>query len=235
VILKRVLVVIPAYNEEDAIQSVVRSVIDAGYDYVVVNDGSVDKTGAICKEYGFTHLDLCANLGIGGAVQAGYKYALRNDYDVAVQFDGDGQHPVGEIKLLLNRIDAGADLVIGSRFINSDEGYKSTFMRRVGIRWLSVLIRVFGRGSVSDATSGFRAYSRELMELFSLEYPTDYPEPESIVAALRKGFCVEEVPVVMHVRKGGRSSINATASVYYMIKVTLAIVILALSTRIIKE
>lgn len=234
-VLKKVLVIIPAYNEEDAIVSVVESVVDAGYDYVVINDGSKDRTAKICKENGFTFLDLSSNLGIGGAVQAGHKYALKHGYDIDVQFDGDGQHPAGQIEDLIDRIEKGADLVVGSRFISAAKGFQSTFMRRAGIRWLSTLIKVFTGKRITDATSGFRACSRSMIELFSLDYPTDYPEPESVVAAIKRGFRVEEVPVVMHERKGGRSSISAAAGVYYMVKVTLAIVIFASSTRLAKE
>ncbi len=132
--MNKVLVIIPAYNEEDAIESVVNSVIDAGYDYVVVNDGSTDKTATICRDNSFTFLNSSANLGIGGAVQAGHKYALKHGYDIDVQFDGDGQHPATQIKDLVEQVSAGADLAVGSRFLSSTKGFKSTFMRRVGIR-----------------------------------------------------------------------------------------------------
>lgn len=233
--MKKVLVIIPAYNEEDAIVSVVESVISAGYDYVVINDGSTDRTAAICKKSDFRFVDLSANLGIGGAVQAGHKYALKHGYDIDVQFDGDGQHPANQITDLVTQVEAGADLVVGSRFLARTKGFKSTFMRRVGIRWLSTLIRLFGGERITDATSGFRACNHVAIELFCHDYPTDYPEPESIVTAARKGLCVKEVPVEMLERQGGRSSINAFGGMYYMVKVTLAIVIRALSSRRVKE
>lgn len=221
----RVLVIIPAYNERDSIVRVVNSVTEAGYDYVVVNDGSSDDTLAICRKHGFNVLNLSENLGIGGAVQAGYRYALAEEYDIGIQFDGDGQHDVSSLSTLVDGVVSGADLVVGSRFIGNDNEFKSTFMRRVGIKWLSFVIRMFG-GCVSDPTSGFRACSKTAVELFSKDYPMDYPEPESIVAAIKAGLAVEERPVVMHERASGESSIGALSSVYYMVKVTLAIVIL---------
>lgn len=233
--VERVLVIIPAYNEEDSIVSVVMSVIEAGYDYIVINDGSTDKTAEICREHAFAFLDLSANLGIGGAVQTGHKYALLHNYDIDIQFDGDGQHPVGQIKDLVEQIKAGVDLAVGSRFISSTDGFKSTFMRRVGIRWLTILINVFTGKHISDSTSGFRACSRPMIKLFSLDYPTDYPEPESLVAAIKKGYIVKETPVSMHERQGGQSSIRVFSSMYYMIKVTLAILVLAFSSKRIKE
>ena len=233
--LMKTLVIIPAYNEEDAIASVVKSVDSAGFDYLVINDGSTDRTVEICREHNFNLLDLPVNLGIGGAVQAGHIYALKNDYDIDVQFDGDGQHPADQIQDLVDRIVSGADLAVGSRFIADTGGFKSTLMRRVGIRWLSALIKVVGGGRITDATSGFRACGKKAIRLFSDNYPTDYPEPESIVLAAKKGLRIEEIPVKMHERQGGKSSINALSSVYYMVKVTLAIVLLGLSRRSMKE
>lgn len=228
--MPRVLVVIPAYNESENIVEVVESVISGGYDYLVVNDGSTDNTIEICEEQGFNVLDLKINLGIGGAVQAGHKFALSHGYDVDVQFDGDGQHEVSCIPDLVKAVIDGADLAIGSRFLGNENEFKSTFMRRVGIQWLSGVIRLFG-GKVSDPTSGFRACGKPAIELFSREYPIDYPEPESIVAAIKSGLRVEERPVIMHERKGGESSIKALSSMYYMIKVTLAIIILGISSK----
>ena len=172
-------------------------------------------------------------MGIGGAVQAGHKFALERGYDVDVQFDGDGQHEVSCIPDLIQAVTDGADLAIGSRFIGNENEFKSTFMRRLGIRWLSGVIRLFG-GRVSDPTSGFRACGKSAIELFSREYPIDYPEPESIVAAIKCGFHVEECPVIMHERQGGESSIKALSSMYYMIKVTLAIIILGVFSKSVK-
>lgn len=222
---RRVLVIIPAYNEQDCIVSTVQSVIDAGFDYIVVNDGSTDATKPLCDQCGFNVLDLPQNLGIGGCVQAGHKYALAHGYDIDVQFDGDGQHESSHIASLIKTIDNGADLAIGSRFLDKTDGFKSTMMRRLGISWLSSWIRIFTGTKVTDPTSGFRASGRRAIELFCDSYPTDYPEPESIVLALRSGLSVNEVSVLMHERQGGSSSIGVLSSMYYMIKVSLAIAI----------
>lgn len=227
----RVLVIIPAYNEAECIVRVVEDVKASGYDYIVVNDGSIDDTVSICRSRGFELLNLRENLGIGGAVQAGHKYALERGYDVDIQFDGDGQHDISCIQLLVDGIAAGNDLVIGSRFIGTGNEFKSTFMRRVGIRWLSSIIRLFGGGRVTDPTSGFRACGRSAIRLFSGDYPMDYPEPESIVSASKAGLSVSEVPAIMHERQGGESSIGIISSMYYMVKVTLAIAILGASSR----
>lgn len=220
----KTILLIPAYNEEANIVATVSKVIDAGYDYVVINDGSSDRTLELCREHDFNVLDLCFNLGIGGAIQAGHKYAYRHGYDIDIQFDGDGQHDVNHVKTLVDAIEDGNDLVIGSRFISEDNQFKSSLLRRVGIRWLGGVLKTFAHVTVTDATSGFRAVNRKAMELFSKDYPDDYPEPESIAAAARKGLKVKEVPVVMHERQGGSSSIAGFSSVYYMIKVTLAVI-----------
>lgn len=220
----KTILLIPAYNEEANIVATVNKVIDAGYDYVVINDGSSDRTLELCREHDFNVLDLCFNLGIGGAIQAGHKYAYRHGYDIDIQFDGDGQHDVNHVKTLVDAIEDGNDLVIGSRFISEDNQFKSSLLRRVGIRWLGGVLKTFAHVTVTDATSGFRAVNRKAMELFSKDYPDDYPEPESIAAAARRGLKVKEVPVVMHERQGGSSSIAGFSSVYYMIKVTLAVI-----------
>ena len=227
----RTLVIIPAYNEQDNILDTVAAVEKAGYDYVVVNDGSRDSTLRICHDNGLNVLDLPQNLGIGGAVQAGHKYALLNGYDIDVQVDGDGQHDPSYIPKLVSGIEDGGDLVIGSRFLEKTDGFQSTFMRRIGINWLSSAIRLFSGSRVSDPTSGFRASSRRAIELFSRSYPIDYPEPESIAYAVRCGCRVSEVPVLMKERQGGVSSIGSLSSIYYMIKVTLAIAIVSISVK----
>lgn len=227
----KTLIIIPAYNEEENIVRAVESVKAYGYDYIVINDGSSDHTAAICRAEGFPLLDLCENLGIGGAVQAGHKYALENGYDIDIQFDGDGQHEASCLSRLVEGIESGVDLVIGSRFIGIENEFKSTLMRRIGIRWLCTVIRLLGAGVVSDPTSGFRACSKKAILLFGGEYPVDYPEPESIVAAKKAGLTVKEVPVIMHDRQGGESSIGVFSSVYYMIKVTLAILVLGASSK----
>lgn len=219
----RVLVIIPAYNEQDCILSTVEKIKSCGYDYVVVNDGSGDATLEICRNNGVNVLDLPQNLGIGGAVQAGHKYAQRYGYDVDVQVDGDGQHDPSYIPRLVELIEGGADLAIGSRFLEKTEGFQSTFMRRVGITWLSFWIKLFTGKRVTDPTSGFRACGKRAIDLFCKNYPMDYPEPDSIAHAIRSGLSVREASVSMLERQGGRSSIGGLSSVYYMIKVSLAI------------
>ena len=227
----KTLVIIPAYNEEEAIVSTVQSVVDAGYDYIVVNDGSRDNTLAVCRECGINVLDLPQNLGIGGAVQAGHKFAQHYGYDIDIQFDGDGQHDARYLDAMVAAIEGGADLAIGSRFLEETDGFQSTMMRRIGKTWLSGFLKVFAGIRVTDPTSGFRACGRHAIDLFCESYPIDYPEPESIAAAAKCGLTIQEIPVVMHERQGGVSSINALASVYYMIKVSLAIIIACVAHR----
>ena len=223
----KVLIIIPAYNEQKNLKNVIMNLQLAvpDMDYLIVNDCSKDNTAQICKEHGFNFISLPINLGIGGGMQTGYKYAVENDYDIAIQFDGDGQHNAEYIKDLIKPIEAGeAYLVIGSRFINK-EGFQTSFMRRLGINVLCGVLRLCGKVKISDATSGFRAASRPVIEFFSNYYAQDYPEPESIIAASVSGFKVKEVPVIMNERTAGVSSISSFKSVYYMIKVTLAILI----------
>lgn len=227
----QVLVIIPAYNEEESILSTTKAIIAAGFNYLVVNDGSRDKTLELCRKHNLNVLNLPRNLGIGGAVQAGHMYALEHDYDIDIQFDGDGQHDAAYLGALVDAVEQGADIAIGSRYLENTDGFKSTFMRRVGITWLSTWIRLFRKQTITDPTSGFRACGRHAIELFCTTYPYDYPEPESIVTALGNGLTVREVPVVMHERQGGQSSISPLKGAYYMIKVTLAIAISALSNR----
>lgn len=228
---RRALVIIPAYNEQDCVVSTVQSVMEAGFDYVVINDGSTDATQDICEQHGFNTLNLPQNLGIGGCVQAGHKYALSHGYDIDVQFDGDGQHDAAYIPRLLERIDQGADLAIGSRFVDKTDGFQSTALRRLGITWLSFWIKLLTREKITDPTSGFRASGKRAMQLFCSSYPTDYPEPESIVLALKSKLSVKEAPVIMHERQGGKSSIGGLSSLYYMVKVSLAIFIVSLSHK----
>lgn len=225
----RVLVIIPAYNEEDSILATVQSVVACGYDYVVVNDGSTDKTLSVCRDNALSVIDLPQNLGIGGAVQTGHKWAQRHGYDVDVQIDGDGQHDPTFIAPLIEKIEAGADLVIGSRFVEKTDGFQSTFMRRVGITWLSSWIKFLTGARVTDPTSGLRACGHGAIAMYASRYPVDYPEPESITMALKSGLRVEEAPVVMRERQGGSSSIGGLSAVYYMVKVSIAIAIASLS------
>lgn len=221
--------IIPAYNEAESILKVVQSVSELGYDYVVVNDGSRDATLEICRDNDLNVLDLPQNLGIGGAVQAGHKYAQRYGYDVDIQFDGDGQHDAAYLGALISEIERGGDLVVGSRYLVPSGGFQSTAMRRFGKSLLSNVIRFVSGVNVTDPTSGFRACGKRAIDLFCDEYPTDYPEPESIVSALKSGLIVGEVPVLMHERQGGTSSIGVISSAYYMIKVTLSILIVSLA------
>ena len=225
----RVLVIIPAYNESEAILDTVNDVIATGFDYVVVNDGSTDATLDICRSNHVNALNLPQNLGIGGAVQAGHKYAKKFGYEIDIQVDGDGQHDPSYIAALVEQVDAGSDLVVGSRFLEKTEGFQSTAMRRLGIAWLSGVIRALTHRTITDPTSGFRACGPRAINLFCEDYPTDYPEPDSIVTALSRGLVVSEVPVCMRERQGGMSSISGFSSIYYMIKVTLAILISAFS------
>lgn len=221
----KTIVIIPAYNESENIVNTVTALTTTcpEVDYVIINDCSTDNTAAICEEHGFNYINLPINLGIGGGMQTGYRYAHDNGYDVAIQFDGDGQHNAEYIKDLIAPIEAGeAELVIGSRFIDK-KGFQTSFMRRVGINLLGATLKLCGRVKITDATSGFRAANRDVIAFFSKHYAQDYPEPESIIAVRVSGLRVKEVPVVMNERTAGVSSISTWKSVYYMIKVNLAI------------
>lgn len=227
----KVLIIIPAYNESENIESVMRHLLDTApqYDYLIVNDGSTDDTLGICESAYFSYLDLPINLGIGGAVQAGYVYARKNGYDIAVQMDGDGQHDIAYLENMLRPIlDGEADIVIGSRFLEK-EGFQSSQSRRIGIGILSLLIRLTTGKRIMDVTSGFRAVNKMFIDIYARDYPTDYPEPEAIVTAIMHRGRVMEIPVRMKAREGGTSSITLRKSVYYMVKVTLAIMIGRLS------
>ena len=228
---KKILLIVPAYNEVDNIERVVETIINEfpQYDYVVINDGSTDGTGRLCIERGYQVINLPINLGIGGAVQTGYMYALKNGYEYAVQLDGDGQHDAAYIDALIKPLAEGnADVVIGSRFLKK-EGFQSSFFRRTGIDILSRLIWMCTGKHVLDVTSGFRAVNQRFIAIYAEDYPSDYPEPEAIITAVMHKGRVAEVPVVMKEREGGISSINFRKSIYYMIKVTLAILIKRLS------
>lgn len=227
----KVLIIIPAYNEELNIENTVKklkAIIKKSkndIDYVIINDGSIDNTYEVCKKNNFNVINLVCNLGIGGAVQTGYKYALVNDYDIAIQFDGDGQHDEKYIEKLINEINQGYDFVIGSRFVSELSSFKSTKLRRFGISILSAVIKLCTKSRIYDSTSGFRAANKKIIKLFSEYYPVEYPEPESVVNLLKKGFKVKEIPVEMHERKYGTSSIKPLKSVYYMFSVIIAILI----------
>lgn len=223
----KVLVIIPAYNEEKSIVNSVKTLTEENknIDYIVINDGSKDKTKQVCIENNINFIDLPTNLGIGGAVQTGYKYAYKNNYDIAIQYDGDGQHDPKYINKMIEKINEGNDIVIGSRYIENLSKFKSTFMRRFGIKILYFVIKLTTFKNIYDPTSGYRAINKKLIKLFSHDYPIDYPEPESIVKVIKLGYKVAEIPVEMNERKNGTSSINFFDSIYYMIKVSLAIII----------
>lgn len=219
------LIIIPAYNESACIERTVRDIMEHApeFDYVIINDCSTDNTREICEKNHFNIVNLPVNLGIGGAVQTGYLYGWRNGYDMAVQVDGDGQHDPAFLNTMAEYLERkNLDMVIGSRFIEK-KGFQSSGMRRIGIRYFSILIKILTGTRITDPTSGLRMVNRRVMKEFAYNYPKDYPEPESVVAILCKNCRVEEIPVIMRERMGGVSSISMKKSVYYMIKVTLAI------------
>jgi glycosyltransferase involved in cell wall biosynthesis len=224
----RTLIIVPAFNEEKNIEALVTRMSEVSplhVEVLVVNDHSTDGTAEVCRRLGVKMVDLPSNLGIGGAVQTGYKYAHRHRYDIAVQLDGDGQHPPEYLLALLQPIiDGQSDMVIGSRYIDK-QGFQSSLIRRVGIAYFTWLIRLISGQHITDPTSGFRASNTRVIRLFAENYPQDYPEPESIVFLKRNRFRISEVPVVMSERQGGVSSISPLKSIYYMIKVSIAIVI----------
>jgi glycosyltransferase involved in cell wall biosynthesis len=226
----RIAAIVPAFNEERSIADVVRNILSVAdisslpIDVVVVNDCSTDKTAAVVQQLPCIFLDLPVNLGIGGAVQTGFRYAFENGYDYAVQVDGDGQHPADEIPVLLTKaLVTNADVVIGSRFIDK-EGFQSSALRRSGIMYFKWLNKMLVGTVVNDSTSGFRMINRKVLALVNADYPDEYPEPEAIIIYSLQKFKIVEVPVKMRMRQGGKSSIGAFASVYYMFKVTLAII-----------
>lgn len=231
----KVLIIIPAYNEQENILSTVNKIKEYSeeLDYIVINDGSTDNTEKILIENNIKHIKLINNLGIGGAVQTGYKYAYENGFDIAIQFDGDGQHDINYVPNICEPILNGqADMVIGTRYLDkSSSKFQSTFMRRLGSNIISIFIKVFAGKKITDPTSGFRAVNKKVIEEFAKEYPKEYPEPESTVSLLVNGYKVEETPVNMNERTGGTSSIRLWKSVDYMVKVVLAIIIDSISLK----
>lgn len=221
----KILVIVPSYNEEQSVGIVIKdlmSMFPQG-DVLVVNDGSHDDTSRIAKDQGAVVIDLPYNLGIGGAMQTGFIYARDKLYDVAIQFDGDGQHIAREIpKIMKPYMQDGADIVVGSRFL-SETGFISSYQRRIGSKILSFIVSAIVRKRITDPTSGFRVYSRKAIERFATIYPEDYPEVEVLVIAHKMSLDIEEVPTKMLPRMYGRSSITTAQAVYYMIKVLLAI------------
>ncbi|MFY9488623.1 MAG: glycosyltransferase family 2 protein [Solirubrobacterales bacterium] len=220
------LAIVPALNEGASVARVVKAIRTAApdFDVLVIDDGSVDDTAAVAERAGAVTLRHPFNLGIGGAVQNGYRYALENGYEMAVQIDGDGQHPATELYKLVERLesDPSVDLVYGSRFLGHGE-YEQTFARRAGIVLFAMILSVITRKRVTDPTSGFRLANRRAIRLFARDYPHDYPEVEAILMMHRHQLVTAEVPVQMDARDGGRSSITWIHSGYYMIKVLLAV------------
>lgn len=226
----KILVIIPAYNEEKSIYNVVSSVkLNIPFaDVLVVNDGSCDNTYGEARRAGAKIINLTNNLGIGGAVQSGYIYAYIEGYDIAIQVDGDGQHNPRDLKNLINEIEDGnTDIVIGSRFVERTE-YKPSFFRKVGIKYFSMLVSILCGRNYYDTTSGYRVVKRKGIELFSNYYPKDYPEVETIVYACKNGLNIKEIKVEMNDRKAGKSSITPIMAIYYMIKVTVSTINVAL-------
>ncbi len=227
----KTLIIIPTYNEEQNIQTVVDNLIQhySQYDYCVINDCSTDHTLDICKSKGYHYISLCTNLGIGGGVQTGYLYAVENNYDVTVQIDGDGQHDPSYIAQMIEVMQTeNADMVIGSRFLEK-KGFQTSASRRMGIRIINSLIYLCCGIKITDSTSGLRVCSKRITKFFADYYAQDYPEPEAIVTAALHGYKVIEYSVAMKKRIGGSSSINLKRSIYYMFKVTFAILLQKLS------
>ena len=222
------LIIIPAFNESGNIAQTISELksLDLPLTILVVNDGSTDTTALEARACGVKVSSLPFNLGIGGAVQAGFLYAKQKGFDIAVQVDGDGQHDVAYLKALLDPIARGeADMVIGSRFLPPHLGYQSSLIRRIGIHFFSDLISFLTGCRVSDPTSGFRAINGKLIRVFAEDYPHDFPEPEAIVVARFHNAKIMEVPVQMRKRRHGLSSIRYLMTLYYMIKVTFAILL----------
>ena len=229
---ERVLFIIPAYNEENAIVKTVENIrsYNPDWDVIVINDGSTDQTENLCKKNKIPVISLIMNLGIGGAVQTGYKYAMEQDYDIAIQFDGDGQHNIAYVdELIAPILKYEQDFVIGSRFISGDrKGFISSPLRRLGIRIISITIRLFTGKKIYDPTSGFRAANKAVIHYFANEYPIEFPEPESVTLLFKQKYRVKEMPVIMYERQGGKSSIHTWKSAYYMINVLFSLIIVSL-------
>lgn len=232
---KKILLIMPAYNEEENILSTYNSVIEynkknkTNYDVIVINDCSTDNTKKILEDNDVPHINLIHNLGIGGAVQTGYKWAYLNNYDIAIQFDGDGQHDIRYVKKIIEPIIKDkADMTIGSRFVKKIDTFQSTKARRIGIKIISFFIKLVTGKKIYDTTSGFRAVNRKIIKKFSISYPIEYPEPLTTAELLKRNYRVEEISVEMKKRIGGVSSIRAWKNIYYMINVTLSLIIIGI-------
>ncbi|MBI4682554.1 MAG: glycosyltransferase family 2 protein [Nitrospirae bacterium] len=220
----KILVVIPAYNESENISDVIddlRQDFPQG-DSLIINDGSEDETSSVARSLDCRVIDLPYNIGIGGSVQTGIIYAIRENFDVVVQFDGDGQHIAMEIEKILAPVSEGADIVIGSRFLGGNR-YTSSIIRKMGITIFARIMSLICGQKLTDTTSGFRAYGRKAIDLFSDYYPEDYPEVEALILAHKNNLIIREVPAAMRQRIKGKSSITPLRSIYYMVKVLLAV------------
>ncbi len=238
--MEKILLIIPAYNEEENVLKVYNMIKEYNekseqkLDYIFINDGSKDNTLKILEDNKLNHINLIHNLGIGGAVQTGYKYAYENNYNIAIQFDGDGQHDINYVDNICKPLIEGqADMCIGTRYLDKTSSeFQSTFMRRLGSNIISTFIKILCRKKITDPTSGFRAVNRTVIQEFAKNYPIEYPEPESTVCLLVNKYIIQEVPVSMNERTGGVSSIRLWKSIDYMVKVVLAIIIDSISFRI---
>jgi len=222
----KTIAIVPALNEEGAIGGVIDEIkaFDPSFDVVVVDDGSIDRTTPVARERGAHVLRLPFNLGIGGSVQTGFRYAFENGYDVVVRVDGDGQHDPSQLDAVLQPVLRGeVDICVGSRWLEARDGHRSSVSRRMGIRILAGTVSLLTRQRVTDPTSGFQALNRKAIALFAADYPHDYPEVEALVMVIRHRLRLKEVPVAMRPRAAGRSSIRALSAVYYMVKVMLAL------------
>jgi glycosyltransferase involved in cell wall biosynthesis len=222
----RRIAIVPALNEEGAIGRVVDEIraYDPELEIVVVDDGSVDRTTDVARAHGAHVLKLPFNLGIGGSVQTGFRYAYENGFDLAVRVDGDGQHDPAQLGAVVDPVVRGeVDIAVGSRYLERRDGYRSSATRRVGIRLLARTVSALTGQRITDPTSGFQALNRKAIVLFAADYPHDYPEVEALVMLIRHRLRLKEVPVAMRPRAAGRSSIRALSAVYYMVKVLLAL------------
>ena len=233
--MNKTLIIVPAFNEAENIKSGVADIREdkKNCDVLVINDCSTDNTSGLSRKLENCKIvDLPVNLGIGGAVQTGFKYASENGYKLVVQFDGDGQHNAAEIEKIIVPVQNGeADVVIGSRFLKKEPNFRSTFARRKGIFIFKIVNLILTGQKITDNTSGFRAYNKRAIEFLSQNYPEDYPEPESVVLLGRNGFRIKEVPVNMKERQNGSSSIYGLRIPYYMFKVLLSVIMTSLRKR----
>jgi glycosyltransferase involved in cell wall biosynthesis len=222
--LMRVLAIVPAFNEQESLPALVSEIRAAGYDVVVVNDASLDNTEQVARRTGAPVISLSNNLGIGGAVQAGFLYAVRLGYDIVVQVDGDGQHDAQQIPVILAPIIAGeADCVVGSRYhpAKPDVNYRTTLLRRIGMRFSTGILHAATGLRIEDTTSGFRALNRDAVRFFSRKYPSDHPEAEALLVLYQAGFRVVEVPITMRARMAGSSLFSLFRAAVYPLRVVV--------------